>query len=448
MSRFSFHEFSFPIFLSSIFLSLRTFSLLLTLILAPACLAASPAPPAKSPGQEPGYEGKTLGEWAALAKDRDPAQRINAAGALANIGPQSVAALTELLQDKNEHVRYAAAWALWEIGAAASPAVPALTALLKDDEVKDAAAGALGGIGPEAKPAVAALTELLKDKHADVRRNAVEALGKIAPEMATVSAAVRELLGDPDERVRRTARSALEKIDPKAAPVGQPKFPGQEPSYEGKTLSEWRAMAKGGDPAQRSYAVGVLARIGPLSVATLTEMLNHENSDDRWVFVHGLEVIGPRDKAVVPALTGLLRDKDLGLRVYAAEVLAKFGPEAYDALGPSAPEAQIATQALLEMFKEKENWPRRAAMRALSQIGPGAKAALPQIEASLNDKFKDKDPARGSPRPRPWETSVRGPRSRSPPSRNCSRTRTITFGAARSKPLGRWGPRRAAPFRP
>ena len=49
---------------------MRAFSLFLILILAHACLAAEPAPAAKSAGKEPSYEGKTLKEWVALVKAR------------------------------------------------------------------------------------------------------------------------------------------------------------------------------------------------------------------------------------------------------------------------------------------------------------------------------------------------------------------------------------------
>ena len=74
------------------------------------------------------------------------------------------------------NLRQAAAFALTAIGA---DAVPAPWRCLKDEDadVRLNAAGALGQIGPKAKAATAALASLLKDKGADVRLTAAEARG-------------------------------------------------------------------------------------------------------------------------------------------------------------------------------------------------------------------------------------------------------------------------------
>jgi HEAT repeat protein len=70
---------------------------------------------------------------------------------------------------------------LGQIGPAAKEAVPALIAVLKDEdsELRASAATALGGIGPAAKEAVPALSVALKDKDKRVREIAASALRKI-----------------------------------------------------------------------------------------------------------------------------------------------------------------------------------------------------------------------------------------------------------------------------
>jgi hypothetical protein len=88
---------------------------------------------------------------------------------------------TEQLTANDVADRRSAAAALGGLGAAASPAVPALTEALADEDatVRAAAADALASIGPEAGPAVPALTSALADPDASVRQSATEALAAI-----------------------------------------------------------------------------------------------------------------------------------------------------------------------------------------------------------------------------------------------------------------------------
>ena len=63
----------------------------------------------------------------------------------------------------------------------AAAALPVLTKLVgaKDEILRMQAAGALGDLGPEARDAVPALRKLLEDPNEDVRRTAAESLTKI-----------------------------------------------------------------------------------------------------------------------------------------------------------------------------------------------------------------------------------------------------------------------------
>lgn len=109
---------------------------------------------AQSRKKEPSFDGRPLSSWIAdLTAD----------------APQS---------------RNAAAYAISGMGAAATPAVPALIAALKDPEavVRFPVCIALREIGPAAKAAVPALTEALDDGNEDVAAMARKALISITGE--------------------------------------------------------------------------------------------------------------------------------------------------------------------------------------------------------------------------------------------------------------------------
>jgi hypothetical protein len=81
-------------------------------------------------------------------RDPDSDVRLNAAVALAAVGPDAVESLTAALNDRNPDARAGAAYALGLIGAPAAPATAELIKKLKDDEteVRRQTAQALGRI--------------------------------------------------------------------------------------------------------------------------------------------------------------------------------------------------------------------------------------------------------------------------------------------------------------
>lgn len=91
--------------------------------------------------------------------------RETAADALARIGKPAVPALVRTLDDPDANARVQAANALARLGPAAADAVPALTEALDDPDplVRQAAARALGQIGPAAESAIPALVEILRE---------------------------------------------------------------------------------------------------------------------------------------------------------------------------------------------------------------------------------------------------------------------------------------------
>ena len=98
---------------------MQAFGPLLTVAVVVVGLGAEPEPGKTPPEKGLTVQGKTLDQWTALAKDKEPAVRMDAAAALGRLGPTAVPALAELLRDQNVHVRGCAASALVGIGPAA-----------------------------------------------------------------------------------------------------------------------------------------------------------------------------------------------------------------------------------------------------------------------------------------------------------------------------------------
>ncbi len=170
-----------------------------------------------------------LTDWLRALRDDTEAVRLDAIYALGAAGAPVVPALLALLYQEAEVVcatnlrtkhtnpsELAAGYALAAVGA---PAVPALIDALHAPawSVRASAADILGDIGQPAQAAVPGLSQLLQDESVWVRRNAVEALGTMGQVAApAVPALTQTLRYDEDDRVRHNAALALARIGPKA----------------------------------------------------------------------------------------------------------------------------------------------------------------------------------------------------------------------------------------
>lgn len=92
--------------------------------------------------------------------------------------------LVVALERGDETLRWRAADALGQLGAAARSAAPPLLKALKSDSwrVRSSAALALGNVGASEKKVLKALRRLLKDNHPDTRHSARTALTRLEPE--------------------------------------------------------------------------------------------------------------------------------------------------------------------------------------------------------------------------------------------------------------------------
>jgi HEAT repeat protein/lysophospholipase L1-like esterase len=160
-----------------------------------------------------------------FARLEDPREHVRwaAAQALFKMGlhpPDDISPLARALGNGDAYVRGFAAFNLGEMGEAASAAVPALIqALAREDGYgRGGASSALAKMGPAAVDAVPALVDGVKSADPDRRWKAARVLGRIGPgARAAVAPLVHALEADLDERVRANAARALGRIDPSAS---------------------------------------------------------------------------------------------------------------------------------------------------------------------------------------------------------------------------------------
>ncbi len=111
---------------------------------------------------------------------------------------------------------------VWLVGCGSKDAVEAkkidvaaqVAGLKGDLDAKTAALAELAAGGPNAAPAVPEITALLKDPDPVVRRLAAYALNQVGPGAKSAKEALKELMQDNDSTVVMAAVNALRVIDP------------------------------------------------------------------------------------------------------------------------------------------------------------------------------------------------------------------------------------------
>jgi len=143
------------------------------------------------------------------------------AWAMAGIGSEAVALLTNAPTNRNHKVRKNAAFALGTVYAAdRNLAVPALIEFLRDTNelVRLHAICSLGNIGKGPDLVVPALIERLADQHIGVRRSAITSLAQFGSQAKAAVPALLKLTDNEQELLRSGAASPLVHIEPEAAP--------------------------------------------------------------------------------------------------------------------------------------------------------------------------------------------------------------------------------------
>ena len=345
-----------------------------------------------------GFGAKAAPAVAALTRcvaEADPEIKQYAILALGDIGASAnsaVPALKNALADEDQGARFDVAKALWRIERQPDDVIPVFAAVLEngDDSERYEAAEQLKEMGPWAAPAVPALIKALRDEDWANRSNVAEALGEVGPKAVNaIPALTKALQNDEDSIVQSNAAEALGKIgNPNAIPILISALENEDDSvrrsavdalegfgHKAKTAVPALVRAVKNDKANGWVAASALGAIDAEGISTpvLIEALGNSNSRMRRFAAIGLRLIGPKAAAAEKTLHDGLRDGDLGARIAAARAYWSVSGKADDAV-----------RALRSVIRASDRWHVQMwAANALAEIGPAAKAAVPELIACL-----------------------------------------------------------------
>jgi HEAT repeat protein len=215
------------------------------------------------------------------------------------------------------------------------------------------------------------------------------ALGSLVFTLQVHGPALGRLLTDSDAEVRQSSRRALEALAQArqrllaraasietAQPVASPR---KQNAAQSMPVAELTAGISDRDVKIRLATLDILEALGPAAAPAAPVVVKALNDPDRfvrWAAARALGKMGAVEaESAVPALTGLLADSDVDLRVAAATALAVYGPS-----------ARAAVPALLGALLSDDSGLRVTAMRALERIGFDGPPALPLIRDALEDR--------------------------------------------------------------
>lgn len=310
--------------------------------------------------QSTGGGAGTQGRTKAPAEDAKPATPAD----------RSVADLGESLRDPDLTARLAAVEELGHRAAASPDAVALLTGALADPEplVRRFAAGGLAAVPAPSAATVLALGKLLRDAELDPRESAARTLAVLSPHapaeaVGDLGPMLAAAASDKEESVRALAVEALGGLGAR----GTRTVPAIKPALE-RALSDPSERVRGAAAA----SVGELGAVVPGTVVLLTKALGDPSHEVRKQAVVVLEKWGPDAAPATRAIVRLLHGKEIYLRVFAADALTAIGPGARAAL-PDL-KAMVARG-----WKDLENSPEfeakqlpDAVARAIASIQAGA----------------------------------------------------------------------------
>jgi HEAT repeat protein len=292
--------------------------------------------------------------WQA-AVDDDPEVRAGAYAASPSHGEPVLPLVRRGLSDPDDGARAAAVRAA---GAHAKPLIPDLIRALRDksERVRRAAAYALGHVRQVPKTALPELLRLFRVGTSGERTAAHAALIAL-----DASPHVMRFLADPDRALRANAAGLLVKMGPAIVP----------------SLTD---MIKSHDDPARQAAAEVLARLGAQN--SLVALLVDEQPGVRASAAYGLGRMGRRARGAVPDLIEALDDPEAGVVRKAVWALGEIGPG-----------AEAAVPKLIEALGRPEPDIVREAVSALGKMGPGAEAAVPKL-VELGKQKRYREPVR------------------------------------------------------
>jgi HEAT repeat protein len=368
--------------------------------------------------------------------------RHSAALELVGFGPRAQPAvpfLVKALQDPDPQVGVAAVDALRELGPLAKSAVPALGDFFNDPArdvimfqgMRAQIAGALAAIAPQDPQVQSALLDAaIRHRDPDFRATVIRALGRIKPPprhviqeltnslqstYAVVQQAAINALGDigPDAAAAVPALIEAYENPPKAEPPAPPNVawflpPPPTPRF-GLPLPNspvapnipapgvWARTALINVPkvnfssrlapssswfqdrANQASIIQTLGKIGPPAKAALPLLERESTNNFRFDSCHAIFArwqIDQNMEAAISSFLGRLREElPVQIRCTTIEYLLRLGPEAVPAISTA--------------LTHHDSPVRFAAIQALSQIGPPARSAVPQLTAlaAIDQKY-------------------------------------------------------------
>ena len=367
----------------------------------------------------------------------NPRSAYWAALAVEELGPKAksaVPALTRLLAHTEPEVRMQAILALGAIGEDAAPAASHVADRLQNDEmtgVRYAAAYALGNLGA-GEESSAALTAAAESEDGLLAMLAAWALAKANPddpqaadragqlivaglqsESPTVQAAAARALAESDLRSDSTADAliaALENAPPHVATQavhalavqGSKAVPDVARGLENEKLRLYsirvlkmmgpdaaeavpalvKVLESSDDPAVRREVQFALAAIGPAAgtaVPELVKSLSAENEAVRYSAIYALGSLREQGRPAYNELLNNLSSEDEFLQIASVWAMAR--------IDPGQPEvAETGVPILVKAMQSDREMMRIEAASTLGELGEAAKAGLPALKQALNDK--------------------------------------------------------------
>jgi HEAT repeat protein len=241
--------------------------------------------------------------------------------------------------------------ACWPLSASAADVSELIKKLgSKDNEIRRSAAKDLSELGKEAAPAVPALTAALKDSDRYVRRFSAQALGNIGPDAKSSVNGLAALLNDDRESVREAAIKALGKLGSAAIPA----------------LSR---AARNGSSDVQTLAIPALGKAGPEGLPALIAVIKDAKIDAslRRMAVGAVVPMGKEAHSAVSALTEVVKKPNARGRE-----AGQFRIDAINALGTLATQEDKAAVTVLDNIvknpKERNNQLKNACRQALKKI--------------------------------------------------------------------------------
>ena len=313
------------------------------------------APTLAHPEEDGTYAGKDAAWWIAQFEDHEvtPAARA----ALMKIGAPALPAMAAALGSPSRDVRMGVAHTLADMRVDVTSVLPVVIERLGGDDryLQRHLVRIIAKAGQAALPYRERILPLIASPDRDTASGALGILAQLGPGARDTLPAILARLETAEPRLRGTLLSTAIAVAPDAAEI--------VPALD-------TAMQRA-DDRERARLLGAAQKLQPL-VEGLTALAVRAAEDPatpvREMAASLLGRVALEDPAAMPALIGLLVDKDHGVRQRAAHALGNVGTRA----APAVP-------ALMAVLQDADGTAHVAAIRALAQIGPASASAFDDV---------------------------------------------------------------------